>query len=239
MNPVTLQKPEDGSGQMFDRIATRYELLNRVMSLGMDRAWRNAAAKALELKPSHRILDLATGTADLALVIASRMEGVKVVGLDPSKEMLAVGRRKVLASAQASQVELVEGDAQALPFDDSSFDGLSMAFGIRNVPDRPKALREMARVVRRDGRICILELSEPGDGIFGGLARFYVHVVIPRIGSILSGEREYRYLQRSIAAFPRANEFADVMRSSGLQVLSTTSLGFGACHLYVATPKES
>lgn len=223
---------------MFDRIAPRYDLLNRVMSLGMDRAWRRAAANALELSAGSRVLDLATGTADLALVVAGHAPNVKVTGLDPSTEMLAVGRRKVRASRYAESIELVEGDAQALPFDENSFDGLCMAFGIRNVPDRARALKEMARVVRPSGRICILELSEPGEGLFGGLARFYVHVVIPRMGALLSGEREYRYLQQSIAAFPHASAFAEMMTSQGLKVLETRRLGLGSCHLYVATPNK-
>jgi len=209
------------------------------MSLGMDRAWRHAAAKALELQPSHRVLDLATGTADLAIEIASRDSSLKVIGLDPSIQMLEVGRRKVGRSAYAQQIELVEGDAQSLPFENESFDGVCMAFGIRNVPNRAQALREMARVVRPGGRICILELSEPGEGTFGGLARFYVHVVIPRLGAWLSGEREYRYLQQSIAAFPKATDFANVMNDAGLEVLAVRRLGLGACHLYVACPKGS
>jgi demethylmenaquinone methyltransferase/2-methoxy-6-polyprenyl-1,4-benzoquinol methylase len=229
----------DGSGEMFDRIAARYDLLNRVMSLGMDRSWRNAAAKALKLKPGHRILDLATGTADLALTIASRDDTLNVVGVDPSTQMLDVGRCKVNLSAYSRQIDLVLGDAQDLPFENDSFDGVCMAFGIRNVPNRPQALREMARVVRPGGRVCILELSEPGEGLMGGLARFYVHVVVPRLGSWLSGEREYRYLQQSIAAFPKAKDFAAVMGESGLEVLAIDKLGFGACHLFVATTKES
>jgi demethylmenaquinone methyltransferase/2-methoxy-6-polyprenyl-1,4-benzoquinol methylase len=239
MQQDTSPKSRDGSGEMFDRIAARYDFLNRVMSLGMDRSWRKTAADALLLKPSARILDLATGTADLALEIASRDATLSVVGLDPSAKMLTVGRHKVEHSGMARQITLVEGDAQSLPFENNSFDGTCMAFGIRNVPNRPQALREMARVVRPGGRVCILELSEPGEGFFGGFARFYVHAVIPRLGSWLSGEREYRYLQQSIAAFPKAEDFATVMKESGLSVISIKKLGFGACHLYVASSKES
>ena len=238
MNPGTSLQTRNGSGEMFDRIAARYDFLNRVMSLGMDRSWRNATAKALKLKPGHRVLDLATGTADLALEIASRDPSLVVVGLDPSTQMLEVGRRKVTRSAYAKQIELVEGDAQALPFENQSFDGVCIAFGIRNVPNRLQALREMVRIVRPGGRVCVLELSEPSEGFFGTMARFYVHVVVPRLGSWLSGEREYRYLQQSIAAFPKAEDFAAVMREAGLDVLAIDRLGFGACHLYVASPKE-
>jgi demethylmenaquinone methyltransferase/2-methoxy-6-polyprenyl-1,4-benzoquinol methylase len=238
MNSGNSIQSRDGSGEMFDGIAARYDLLNRVMSLGMDRHWRRVAARGLELKTGHRVLDLATGTADLAIEIARRERTVRVVGLDPSTRMLAVGREKIERSPFAGRIELVEGDAQNLPFEADSFDGLTMAFGIRNVPDRPKALREMSRVVRPNGRICILELSEPSGGLLGRLAQFYVHVVVPTLGSWLSGAREYKYLQRSIAAFPKSTDFAAIMDTADLRVLRVVPLGFGACHLYVASPKE-
>lgn len=239
MNPGSSTQTPDGSGEMFDRIASRYDLLNRLMSFGMDRGWRIKARKALNLHENHRILDLATGTADLALEVASHGNEIEVVGLDPSRQMLAAGQRKVDGSPYASQIRLIEGDAQSLSFEDNSFDGLCMAFGIRNVPDRDRALREMARVVRPHGRICILELSDPQGSTIGRLARFYVHTVIPWLGSLLSGEREYRYLQRSIAAFPPAKEFVKVMDKNGLSVIESIPLGFGACYLYVATKSET
>lgn len=224
---------------MFDAIADRYDLVNRVMSLNMDSAWRRRAVAALELREDDRVLDLATGTADLALALAATHPSVHVVGLDPSSKMLAVGERKVQERGLAQRIQLIEGDAQDLPFADASFDGLCMAFGIRNVPDRAMALREMVRVVRPHRRIAILELSEPTDGWLGGPARWYVHSVVPFIGALLSGAPQYRYLQRSIAAFPRASAFAELMRSAGLEVLRIERLGFGACHLYVAQPKGS
>jgi demethylmenaquinone methyltransferase / 2-methoxy-6-polyprenyl-1,4-benzoquinol methylase len=228
----------DGSGEMFDRIAERYDLLNRVMSFGMDRWWRFQAVSALGIKDGAHVLDLATGTADLALAIARSNPSVRVTGLDPSRKMLEVGKKKVEIRRLSSRIDLVEGDAQSLPYPDCSFDGLSMAFGIRNVPDRLLALREMARVVRRTGHISLLELSEPGEGWLAGPARWYVRRVIPYVGALLSGEREYRYLQKSIAAFPPAAVFAQLMNEAGLDVLRIQRLGFGACHLYVARPRE-
>jgi demethylmenaquinone methyltransferase/2-methoxy-6-polyprenyl-1,4-benzoquinol methylase len=147
-----------------------------------------------------------------------------------------VGRQKVAAAELARRIELRVGDAEQLPFPDRSFDGVTIAFGIRNVPDRGRALREMARVCRPGGRIAILELSEPGGGVLGALARFHVHTLVPTIGALLSGAREYRYLQQSIAAFPPAAQFAAQMTACGLQVLRVEPLTFGVCHLYVATP---
>jgi demethylmenaquinone methyltransferase/2-methoxy-6-polyprenyl-1,4-benzoquinol methylase len=222
---------------MFDMIAPRYDLLNRLMSFGVDQRWRNKTVDALALKPGFRVLDLATGTADLALKVLHRHPGVKVVGVDPSEGMLKIGREKVAAKGLGDVCELKVGDAQALPFPDKSFDGLCIAFGIRNVPDRAKALREMARVVRPDGRIAILELSEPRKGILGPLARFHIRTVVPFMGQLLSGAREYRYLQESIANFPPPEDFADLMRESGLEVLRVEPLTFGVCCLYVARPR--
>jgi demethylmenaquinone methyltransferase/2-methoxy-6-polyprenyl-1,4-benzoquinol methylase len=221
---------------MFDGIAARYDLVNRVISLGIDQSWRRKTVRALCLSPAHRVLDLATGTADLAIQVARTEPRVLVVGLDPSGKMLDVGRVKVDRAALTERVELVQGDAQALPFADRSFDSVCIAFGIRNVPDRARALREMGRVTRPGGRIAILELSEPRRGLLGAFARFHIHTVVPYVGALLSGVKEYQYLQRSIAAFPAADEFAALMQRSGLNVLGVHPLTFGVCHLYVAEP---
>ena len=228
----------DGSGAMFDGIAARYDLVNRVISLGIDQSWRRKTVRALALGPGHRVLDLATGTADLGLQVARTEPSVSVVGLDPSAKMLDVGREKVTRAGLDSRVELVQGDAQALPFADASFNSVCIAFGIRNVPDRGQALREMARVTRPGGRIAILELSEPRSGLMGVMARFHIHTVVPYVGALLSGVKEYQYLQRSIAAFPPADEFAALMNSSNLNVLGVHPLTFGVCHLYVAEPRR-
>jgi demethylmenaquinone methyltransferase/2-methoxy-6-polyprenyl-1,4-benzoquinol methylase len=227
---------KEGSGAMFDGIAARYDLVNRVISLGIDQSWRKKTVAALSLGPGHRVLDLATGTADLAIQVAQTEPSVSVVGLDPSSKMLEVGRVKVTRAELDARVELVQGDAQALPFERHSFDSVCIAFGIRNVPDRGKALREMARVTRPGGRIAILELSEPRGGLLGAMARFHIHVVVPYVGALLSGVKEYQYLQRSIAAFPPADEFAGLMKSSNLDLLAVQPLTFGVCHLYVAEP---
>jgi demethylmenaquinone methyltransferase/2-methoxy-6-polyprenyl-1,4-benzoquinol methylase len=223
-----------GSGAMFDAIASRYDLVNRVISLGIDQSWRRKTVEALLLEGADRALDLATGTADLALAIAARYPGVKVVGVDPSPKMLAVGDEKVARAALEARVSLEMGDAQSLQFADASFDAVSMAFGIRNVPDRPKALREMARVVRPGGRVAILELAEPTTPILGSLARFHIHTLVPAIGAALSGSREYRYLERSIAAFPDRAVFAELLREAGLTVIAAEPLTFGVASLYVA-----
>jgi demethylmenaquinone methyltransferase/2-methoxy-6-polyprenyl-1,4-benzoquinol methylase len=190
--------------------------------------------RALQLGDgASRVIDVATGTGDLAIEIARRHGGAHVVGVDPSTQMLAVGRKKLEKRGLADRVELFEGDAQSLGFADDSFDGATIAFGIRNVPDRARGLAEMARVVKPGARVCVLELSEPKKGIIAPFARFHVHVLVPRIGALLSGAKEYRYLQTSIEAFPAPAAFAAMMETAGLEVEEARPLTFGVCHLYV------
>jgi demethylmenaquinone methyltransferase / 2-methoxy-6-polyprenyl-1,4-benzoquinol methylase len=230
-------EPKGGSGAMFDAIAGNYDLVNRIISLGVDQSWRRRAVRAMNLEGEARALDLATGTGDLAIMIARMAPRARVVGLDPSPKMLAVGTKKVQGEDLAERVTLEVGDAQAIDAPDASFDATSIAFGIRNVPDRPRALREMARVVRPGGRVVILELAEPTTPILGALARWHIHSVVPAIGAFLSGAREYRYLEKSIAAFPPREEFAAMMQGCGLDVLEAAPLTFGVASLYVATPR--
>lgn len=236
MHEVSESAPRGGSGEMFDRIAARYDLLNRIISLGVDQRWRRATVDALALKPGGTVLDLATGTGDLAIMIARRHPEVTVRGIDPSRGMLAVGDGKVKTAGLDGRVTLSVGDAEKLDAPDASVDGVSIAFGIRNVPDRARALREMARVTKPGGRVAILELAEPRSGIMATMARFHIHTVVPTVGGWLSGRGAYDYLQKSIAAFPPADEFAAMMRESGLDVLEARPLTFGVATLFVATP---
>ncbi len=225
----------DGSGAMFDAIAERYDLLNRLMSFGRDRAWRRETA--IRLGGPERALDLATGTGDLAIEVARRNPQSKVVGLDPSARMLDVGRDKTERLGLTDRIEYVQGDAQTLPFPDRTFDAISMAFGIRNVPDRPAALREMARVARPGAKIALLELTEPSGTGLSVVARLHVHWIVPTMGAIISGSREYAYLSRSIAAFPAPDAFVQIAQQSGLELVELVRFSFGACHLFVFTPR--
>lgn len=230
-----LGPPRLGSGAMFDRIAKRYDLVNRVLSLGLDQGWRRRAVRSLGLgRGPCRVLDLATGTADLALLTARMVPEATLVGLDPSREMLAVGRAKVRDAGLEPRVELVQGEAESIPLPDASMSGATMAFGIRNVVDRPRALREIARVLEPGARVAILELTEPRGAVLGRLARFHVHVVVPRVGALLSGADEYRYLEQSIARFPPGDTFRHVIVEAGLELVAVTPMLLGVAHLFVA-----
>jgi demethylmenaquinone methyltransferase/2-methoxy-6-polyprenyl-1,4-benzoquinol methylase len=237
--PNRASEPLEGSGGMFDAIAARYDLLNRLLSLGIDQGWRHRTAGELGETGVSRILDLATGTGDLAIQIAAKYPTARIEAVDPSARMLDVARKKMNARGLLDRINLEIGVAEKLPYPDRHFDAVSIAFGIRNVPDRLRALAEMARVTRSGGRIAILELSEPQSGFLGPLARFHVHTVVPWLGGLLSGSREYQYLQRSIAAFPPPTEFARMMEQAGLQVLRVAPLTFGVCHLYVGEPRRT
>jgi demethylmenaquinone methyltransferase/2-methoxy-6-polyprenyl-1,4-benzoquinol methylase len=225
---------EPGSGAMFDQIAHRYDLVNRILSFGIDVGWRRRAARSIG--DARFVLDVATGTADLAIAIAQRLPRTRVTGCDPSSAMRAVGERKLATARLASRVTIEAGDAQRLAFPDRTFDATTIAFGIRNVPDRGAALREMARVTRDCGRVVVLELTEPRRGILAMLARLHIHWLVPCVGALLSGASAYRHLERSIARFPTPSEFANLMRASGLRLLEAHSLTLGVAHLFVAEP---
>ncbi len=225
----------DGSGEMFDGIATRYDRLNRILSLGLDRRWRKKLVRALACSGEAELLDVATGTADVALAIARALPQSRVTGLDPSSGMLEVGRQKVDAAGLAARIELVEGDAQAMTFDDDSFNAACISFGIRNVPDRARGLAEMTRVTRPGGRVVVLELGEPRRGLMAPLARLHMEVIVPRVGAWITGTDAYRYLHQSIAAFPPPDEFLAMMRNAGLTDVRCERLNLGVAHLFVGT----
>jgi demethylmenaquinone methyltransferase/2-methoxy-6-polyprenyl-1,4-benzoquinol methylase len=220
---------------MFDRIARRYDLLNRLSSLGLDQSWRRTAVESLSPPPRAALLDLATGTADLVLALADRFPDATVVGLDPGLSMLGLGRRKLRRATGRRRLGLVGGIAEALPFPAGVFHGCTMAFGIRNVPERGRALAEIARVTAPGGRLAILELATPvGRGPIASLARWHIRHLVPRLGALLSGWREYRYLERSITAFPPPEDFARTIEVNGWARVRWRPLGFGACTLFVA-----
>jgi demethylmenaquinone methyltransferase/2-methoxy-6-polyprenyl-1,4-benzoquinol methylase len=226
------QSKADGSGFMFDKIAKKYDLLNRIISMGLDQSWRQ---KLINSMPNEgELLDLATGTADVAISLAKQKNNVTIKGLDPSVGMLEVGKEKVKKLNLENRIDLIEGSALDMPFEDQKFSGCCVAFGIRNFPDRLQGLKEMARVTKSGGVISILELSEPRDGFLSPFVKFHVHHVVPWLGAILSGQAEYRYLQKSVAAFPPPQEFAGLMEQAGLKDIQILRMPFGVAHLYIS-----
>ncbi|HEX7101371.1 MAG TPA: bifunctional demethylmenaquinone methyltransferase/2-methoxy-6-polyprenyl-1,4-benzoquinol methylase UbiE [Nitrolancea sp.] len=200
---------------MFDQIVGRYDLMNRLMSVGMDIRWRREAARAAIGNGATRVLDLATGTGDLALELAR--QGVPlVIGADFSSQMLRAADRKV-ADQHEPHIQLARGDAMHLPFADGSFDAVTVAFGLRNMPDYSGAIVEMTRVLAPGGRLVILEMTPIQRPLLSRAASLYCDRLIPFVGGIISGSRDaYGYLPRSVNAFPPAGELAIIMRRAGL-----------------------
>jgi demethylmenaquinone methyltransferase / 2-methoxy-6-polyprenyl-1,4-benzoquinol methylase len=218
---------------MFDAIAPRYDLLNRVLSFGIDVWWRKRAVALLKEENPRRILDVATGTADLALEAQQTLEPEKVVGVDISEEMLAFGRKKIAARGLSDRVVLRTGDAQKLPFSDNQFDAALVAFGVRNFEDLDAGLADMRRVLRPGGSLVVLEFSQPEVFPIKQLYEFYSRHILPRIGRTISqNEGAYQYLPDSVAAFPSGPDFLGRMRAVGYADLQWKPLTFGIASLY-------
>jgi demethylmenaquinone methyltransferase/2-methoxy-6-polyprenyl-1,4-benzoquinol methylase len=219
---------------MFGRIARRYDLLNRVLSLGMDQGWRRFAAKQARLRPGDAALDVCCGTGDLAIELARRVEtGGSVAGIDITHEMLVLGNAKLKRRREHS-IDLNEGDAMHLPYRDRVFRAATMAFGGRNVPDLEGAFREMARTVAPDGRIVFLELNRPRTWGFRQLYDWYFHTFSPLVGGLISGDRAaYEYLPRSVDNFEGVEDIAKIMARAGLRDIEVHRLMFGVAVVHV------
>ena len=224
--------------RMFDSIAPRYDLLNRILSGGIDQRWRRIVMKEiLEVGPG-RVLDVATGTADLALM-AARMGVPKVVGVDISNEMLEVGRRKVEKGKLSDRVDLQNGDAEKLPFSDRQFDAATVAFGVRNFEDLGEGLRQIHRVLRPGGKLVVLEFSRPKAFPIKQLYAFYGRFILPSIGKMISGDSgAYTYLPESIAVFPEGEAFLGWMKKAGFEQRRARRLTFGIASMYVGVRPE-
>lgn len=223
-----------GIREMFDTIAPRYDLLNRLLSLGIDRRWRAFAVRQLQIPENGCVLDVATGTGDVALEIAARTpDSVRIVGEDLTQGMLRVGQEKIAASAFAHRIFLVNAPCEAMPHPASVFDGVTIAFGIRNVVDRLAGLQEMVRVLKPSGRAVILEFSNPRSRLFKALYYFYFRQVLPFIGGLLSKRSAYQYLPDSVLEFPDQETFKGMMAEAGFTELRHFDLTFGIATVYV------
>jgi demethylmenaquinone methyltransferase / 2-methoxy-6-polyprenyl-1,4-benzoquinol methylase len=219
---------------MFDTIAPRYDFLNRLLSLGIDRRWRRFAVSQILPPPDGRILDIATGTGDIALEVARQTSSdVMIVGADVSKEMVEIGRQKVAVSPYAGRITFEIAPCEALPFPDAQFDAVTIAFGIRNVVDRSQGLKEMNRVLNPGGRAIILEFSTPTSPIFRAIYLFYFLKVLPAIGGLFSKQSAYRYLPESVMEFPSREVFKALMTEAGFKNLRHFDQTGGIATVYV------
>ena len=233
MSKVSTDKTPDRIAGMFDAIAPRYDLLNRVLSAGIDQHWRARAIRSLELTGRERLLDICTGTADVAL----QAKGARhVLGVDFAASMLAIGRDKVRAARAARRIVLVRGDAARLPVRDSAADAATVAFGIRNVEHPELACAEMARAIRPGGRLAILEFGVPRLPGISTLYLWYFKYLLPAIGRVVSGNRmAYSYLPASVRSFPPPAQFLAMLERAGFMDVQAIPLTFGIVYLYVGT----
>ncbi len=220
--------------EIFTTIPGRYDFLNRVLSLRRDVAWRRFAVRKMRFFNTFRFLDVATGTADLAIEAARRHPEIQVTGIDFVREMVAPGQQKVTDRGLAGRIRLLQADALALPFPDGSFDTVGIAFGIRNMPDRLAALREMRRVLVPGGRVCILEMNAPRNRIRRWFFAPYLNRVLPGIAHLFSqNPAAYRYLVDSILHFPPPEVFMGMMAEAGFDDLERHPLTLGITSLYI------
>ena len=223
---------------MFDRISPKYDALNHLLSLNIDKVWRRKTAKAVAKSQPKTILDLATGTADLAIDLAKCNPQAHIIGMDISEKMLDIGKAKVAQRKMESQIELRLGDAAALPFESNTFDAVSVAFGIRNFENLEHGLSEIQRVLKPNGRAVILEFSMPERFPIKQLYALYFKHLLPAIGKAVSKDgNAYSYLPLSVEQFPKPKVFLRMLAEKGLENGMAKPLSFGIATLYTSTKK--
>ena len=220
---------------MFDRISPRYDFLNHLLSLNIDKIWRRKTVKAVARNNPKNILDLATGTADLALELAKSLPEAHITGLDLSGKMLAIGEEKIKQQGLGNQISLQQGDAAHLPFANDTFDAITIAFGTRNFEDLPNSLSEIHRVMKADGSLHILEFSMPTAFPIKQAYNLYFKYILPKIGSWISKDNKaYSYLPTSVQNFPTPDTFINILGNSGFRLIEKKALSFGIATLYSA-----
>jgi demethylmenaquinone methyltransferase/2-methoxy-6-polyprenyl-1,4-benzoquinol methylase len=225
--------------EIFSTVTGKYDFLNHLLSLRRDIAWRRYTVRRMRFFRTHRFLDVATGTADLTVEAARTHTFVKATGLDFVQAMITVGTTKITDKGLSDRVRLLRGDALALPFPDHSFDVAAIAFGIRNIPDKLRALQEMKRVIVPGGQVMVLEMTFPRKSIFQGAYRLYLHRILPRIARGFSrNPAAYEYLADSIMNFPDPDTFARLMEEAGLVHVEKYPLDFGITYLHIGVKPE-
>ncbi|BDQ13133.1 bifunctional demethylmenaquinone methyltransferase/2-methoxy-6-polyprenyl-1,4-benzoquinol methylase UbiE [Sediminibacterium sp. TEGAF015] len=218
---------------MFNNIAHRYDFLNRFLSVGIDVGWRKTAIKELKKLAPKKILDVATGTADVALLTQEILKPEQIIGIDISEGMLNFGREKIKAKGLENTIQLYTGDSENIRFENDYFDAITVAFGVRNFQDLSKGLKEMYRVLRPGGKAVILEFSKPSSLGFKQLYQFYMNYITPSIGKVFSKNKDaYQYLNDSVQAFPEGNQFLNILNEAGFTQTYLKKLSFGICTIY-------
>jgi demethylmenaquinone methyltransferase / 2-methoxy-6-polyprenyl-1,4-benzoquinol methylase len=225
--------------EIFSTIPERYDFLNHLMSFSLDKGWRKFAVARMKFPRTHRFLDIATGTGDLAIVAARTYPHIQVTALDFAGEMMAIGHQKVDREQLSRRIEFIQGDAMQIPLPDSSVDVAAVAFGIRNMPDRKRALAEMCRVVVPEGQVMVLEMNFPQGTLWAHPYRFYLKWIMPWIAAVFTrNPAAYRYLGDSIMNFPRPAEFGQLMRGAGLEKIEQHPLTLGTTYLHLGEKRR-
>jgi demethylmenaquinone methyltransferase/2-methoxy-6-polyprenyl-1,4-benzoquinol methylase len=224
---------KDQVAEMFDTIAFRYDFLNRFLSMGIDVGWRKNAIRRLQTLHPQNILDVATGTADMALMMYKMLHPARITGIDISEGMLQIGREKVAKANLAAQIILQKGDSESLGFEDNSFDAVTVAFGVRNFQNLEKGIAEMRRVLRPSGKLIVLEFSRPKSKALKWAHKLYLKTVLPNAGKAFSGSKEaYQYLNDSALKFPERDNFIKALNNAGFKNTLYKPQTMGVCCIY-------
>jgi demethylmenaquinone methyltransferase/2-methoxy-6-polyprenyl-1,4-benzoquinol methylase len=222
--------------EMFNKIAFRYDFLNRFLSGGIDRKWRRKAIRELRILKPKTILDVATGTADMPIMMMKLLFPERIEGIDISEAMLELGKQKIYKIQLQNHIRLQNGDAEAIHFPEASFDAVTVSFGVRNFQNLELGLSEMLRVLRPGGKLVILEFSKPASGLFLPFYKIYLRFIAPRIGKMVSGSPDaYQYLNKSVNAFPEGASFLEILEKTGYRDGYFRKLSLGICSIYCGT----
>ena len=220
---------------MFDQIAPKYDFLNRFLSGGIDIYWRKKALSLLKKHKPEQMLDVATGTADLAIMAANMLQPKRIVGIDISEGMLGLGRKKIVSSGLTSIIELQSGDSESIQFPDETFDAVTVSFGVRNFQHLEKGMQEINRVLKQGGKLVVLEFSRPSLPIVKQVYNFYMGVVSPGLGRLFSKNKTaYQYLNDSVQKFPEGKDFIAILEKTGFSNSSFKRLSLGICSIYTS-----
>jgi len=230
------QSKKEQVATMFNDIAGKYDFLNRFLSAGTDIGWRKKALKQLESIDAKKLLDVATGTADVAIMAAKQLKLTKIIGIDISDGMLDVGRQKIVKANLQNTIELLNGDSEAINFPDNTFDAVTVAFGVRNFEDLEKGLSEIKRVLKPTGKLVVLEFSKPILPGVKTMYNLYMKIITPTVGKMISKNKvAYAYLDESIQKFPEGKNFITILNNMGYTNTYSKKLSLGICSIYCGT----